>query len=100
MQMTLLVNEPPTISPHAPPDAARIARACLVPPATIGQRLSRAKAKIRTAGPRLTLPAAGLTADRPGHVRGAVCAACPPAREPSTGTRTACTLAFLQSLSP
>ncbi|MEM9048173.1 MAG: DUF6596 domain-containing protein [Pseudomonadota bacterium] len=37
-------------------DAAAIARACVVPPATMGQRLSRAKAKIRTARIPFALP--------------------------------------------
>lgn len=37
-------------------DAARIARAFLVPPATLSQRLVRAKARIRDAGLRFSLP--------------------------------------------
>ena len=45
-------------------DAARIARACLVPAATMGQRLSRAKAKIRDAGLRYVLTEAEITPDR------------------------------------
>lgn len=45
-------------------DAARIARAFLVPPATMGQRLSRAKAKIRDAGLRFVLSQAELSSDR------------------------------------
>ena len=45
-------------------DAARIARAFLVPGPTMGQRLSRAKAKIRDAGLRFVLTQAELTSDR------------------------------------
>jgi RNA polymerase sigma-70 factor (ECF subfamily) len=45
-------------------DAARIARAFLLPPATMGQRLSRAKAKIRDAGLRFVLSQAELSSDR------------------------------------
>lgn len=45
-------------------DAARIARAFLLPPATVGQRLSRAKAKIRDAGLRFVLSEAELSSDR------------------------------------
>ncbi|MBF9058504.1 hypothetical protein HKCCSP123_04850 [Rhodobacterales bacterium HKCCSP123] len=40
-------------------DAARIARAFVVPPATLGQRLSRAKAKIRGAGVPFRVPGKG-----------------------------------------
>jgi RNA polymerase sigma-70 factor (ECF subfamily) len=45
-------------------DAARIARAFLIPPATMGQRLVRAKTKIRDAGLRLVLTQAELGSDR------------------------------------
>ncbi len=45
-------------------DAARIAQAFLVPAATMGQRLSRAKAKIRDAGLRFVLSEAELSSDR------------------------------------
>lgn len=45
-------------------DAARIARAFLVPATTMGQRLSRAKAKIRDAGLRFVLSEAELASDR------------------------------------
>lgn len=45
-------------------DAARIARAFLVPAATMGQRLSRAKTKIRDAGLRFVLSEAELSSDR------------------------------------
>lgn len=40
-------------------DAARIARAFVVPPTTLGQRLSRAKAKIRAAGVPFRVPGKG-----------------------------------------
>lgn len=40
-------------------DAARIARAFVVPPTTLGQRLSRAKAKIRGAGVPFRVPGKG-----------------------------------------
>ncbi|MEM9197819.1 MAG: DUF6596 domain-containing protein [Pseudomonadota bacterium] len=45
-------------------DAAAIARACLIAPATMGQRLSRAKAKIRAAGIPFALPSDSDVADR------------------------------------
>jgi RNA polymerase sigma factor (sigma-70 family) len=43
---------------------AEIARALLVPEATVGQRISRAKARIRQAGARFVLPDAAERADR------------------------------------
>ena len=49
-------------------DAARIASAYLVAPATMGQRLSRAKAKIRDAGIPFTFPDADQRAERIGSV--------------------------------
>lgn len=45
-------------------DGVRIAHAFLVPAATMGQRLSRAKAKIRDAGLRFVLSEAELSSDR------------------------------------
>lgn len=45
-------------------DAARIAQAFLVPATTMGQRLSRAKAKIRDAGLRFVLSQAELSSER------------------------------------
>lgn len=53
-------------------DAARIASVFLVPPATMGQRLSRAKAKIRDAGIRFRTPDADEFAGRLGSVLQAV----------------------------
>lgn len=56
-------------------DAARIARAFLVPPATMSQRLVRAKARIRDAGLTFALPEADDYASRLGAVLDAIYAA-------------------------
>lgn len=56
-------------------DAARIASAFVVAPATMGQRLSRAKAKIRDAGIPLAVPAANELPARTASVLDAVYAA-------------------------
>ncbi len=56
-------------------DAAGIAAAFLVNPATMGQRLSRAKAKIRAAGIRFQLPEPDVMPQRLGPVLEAVYAA-------------------------
>jgi RNA polymerase sigma-70 factor (ECF subfamily) len=56
-------------------DAARIARAFLVPPATMSQRLVRAKARIRDAGVPFSTPDADELASRLGAVLDAIYAA-------------------------
>lgn len=81
----LFVCAHPAIDPrvHAPlmlqavlgVDAARIASVFLVPPATMGQRLSRAKAKIRDAGITYRVPEPNEFAGRLGAVLQAVYAA-------------------------
>jgi len=48
---------------------AEIARALLIPDKTVGQRISRAKARIRDAGARFTPPPAGELAERLAVVR-------------------------------
>ena len=53
-------------------DAARIASAFLVAPATMGQRLSRAKAKIRDAAIPFAIPDANEWPDRIGWVLEAI----------------------------
>ena len=56
-------------------DAARIASAFLVAPAAMGQRLVRAKARLREAGVTFAVPGRGELADRLGAVLEAVYAA-------------------------
>ena len=56
-------------------DAARIGAAFLIAPATMGQRLVRAKAKIRDAGLRFTVPEPEAMPERLGPVLDAVYAA-------------------------
>jgi RNA polymerase sigma-70 factor (ECF subfamily) len=56
-------------------DAARLASAFVVAPATLGQRLSRAKAKLRDAGVRFAVPAGAGLAERTRSVLDAVYAA-------------------------
>ncbi|WP_322411251.1 RNA polymerase sigma factor [Microbacterium invictum] len=56
-------------------DAARIAAVFLVPPATMGQRLSRVKTKIRDAGIRYRVPSPGDLPARVGAVLRAIYAA-------------------------
>lgn len=53
-------------------DAARIARAFVLPAATLSQRLVRAKARIRDAGLRYVLTEAEITSDRLGPVLDAI----------------------------
>ena len=48
---------------------AQIARAFLVPEATMAQRISRAKARLRQAGARFTMPPAHELPDRVAAVR-------------------------------
>jgi predicted RNA polymerase sigma factor len=67
-------------------DAARIARAFLVSPATMGQRLARAKTKIRHAGIAFEIPEARELPQRLGSVLSAIYAAYGNGWEDAAGT--------------
>jgi RNA polymerase sigma-70 factor (ECF subfamily) len=67
-------------------DAARIARAFLVAPATMGQRLARAKTKIRHAGIAFEIPEARELPQRLGSVLSAIYAAYGNGWEDAIGT--------------
>jgi predicted RNA polymerase sigma factor len=67
-------------------DAARIASAFMVAPATMGQRLSRAKAKIRTAGIAFAVPGRDQLGERVDSVLEAIYGAFGDAWSDPTGT--------------
>src|SRR3712207_8811034 len=66
-----MIRRPPrsTLFPYTTLFRSEIARALLVPEKTVGQRISRAKQRIREAGARFVLPPAAERAERLAAVR-------------------------------